>query len=130
MSVGADAAASILAAFSGDVGTVSVTFSRKTVTSVSGGDPTFGTTSTTTANAFVLPPSEGAHMAVWGKGVDPGSLSSAEYAFLWVAASGMSFAPRAVDTVSISGETWTVLGCDPYALSGVALVYAVGVCKQ
>ena len=130
MSLGTQAAADIRAAFAGDVGTVSVTFSRKTVTSVSAGKPTFGTSTTSTANAFVLPPSEGAHMSVWGKGVDPGSLSSAEYAFLWVSASGMSFVPRAVDTVSIGGTTYNVLGCDPYALSGTDLVYAVGVRKQ
>lgn len=129
MSVGSEAAAAILAAFGGDVGTVSVTFSRKSAMSVSAGTPTFGATTTATANAFVLPPSEGAHMSVWGKGVEPGSLSSDEYAFLWVAASGMAIAPRANDTVSISGVTWVVLGCDPYALSGVAMAYAVGVQK-
>lgn len=128
MSVGTEAASAILAAFAGDVGTVSVTFSRKTVTGVStAGAPTFSSETTSAAKAFVLPPSEGAHMSVWGKGVAADSLSSTEYAFLWVAASGMSFAPQALDTVAIGGGTWKVLGCDPYALSGVAMAYAVGV---
>lgn len=129
MSVGSDAATSILSAFASDVGTVAVTFSHKELSSVSAGKPTYGTATTSTANAFVLPPSDGAHMAVWGKGLDPDSLSSASFAFLWVAASGMAFAPAALDTVSISSETWNVLGCDTYSLSGVALVYAVGVQK-
>lgn len=131
MSVGSQAAESVLAAFSGDVGTVPVTFKRKSTTAVAtNGSPFFGEEETAEANAFVLPPSEGAHMGVWGKGVEPGTLSASEYAFLWVAASGMEFAPKAQDSVAIGEENWRVLGCDPYALSGVAMAYAVGVRKQ
>lgn len=130
MSVGSDAAAAILQAFAGDVGTVSVTFKRKSVTTTSAaGTPTFTNETTSTANAFVLPPSEGAHMGVWGSGVDQASLSSAEYAFLWVAGSGMSFVPRRLDKVTISGSDWSVLGCDNYGLSGSSLAFAVGVRK-
>lgn len=132
MSVGSQASESVLAAFAGDVGTVPVTFTRKTPTAVrTDGTPVFPPTEeTASANAFVLPPSEGQHMGIWGKGLEPGTLSAAEYAFLWVAASGMEFAPKAQDTVAIGEETWRVLGCDPYALSGVAMAYAVGVRKQ
>lgn len=130
MSVGSEAAAAILQAFGGDVGTVSVSFKRKTVTTTSAaGAPTFTSETTSTANAFVLPPSEGSHMSVWGSGVDPATLSSAEYAFLWVAGSGMSFVPRRLDKVVIDGSDWVVLGCDNYGLSGTSLAFAVGARK-
>lgn len=138
MSIGTDAAAAILQAFSGDVGTVPVTFTRQSDPVVSvAGKPTHAYEIETPSKAFVLPPSEGSHMGVWGNGVEPGTLSASEYAFLWVAASGMEFAPKAGDTLTIGvppqGEepaTWRVLGCDPYALSGVDMAYAVGVRKQ
>jgi hypothetical protein len=131
MSIGTESAASVAGGITAENGAVSLTFSRKTLTSVSAGEPTFGAPTTATGYAFVLPPSEGQNMpAAWGKGLQSASLAGAELAFLWVAARDMAFAPRALDTVSISGATWQVLGCDPYSLGGVDLCYAVGVQKQ
>jgi hypothetical protein len=132
MSLGTQAAAAFLAAAKNPrSGTVALTFSTKTLISVSAGTPTFGTATTTTGYAWVLPAYEGQNMpGAWGKGLQSASLAGKVLKFLWVSASGMAFVPKSDDTVSIDGATWVVLGCDPYPLSRVDVSYGVGVQKQ
>jgi hypothetical protein len=134
MTVWTDNLASVLAALR-TIG-VALTFSRKTLTSVAAGEPTFGTPTTATGTCVPVPPSlgKGAIPSGWQKRLEAASLAGAETLFLWVAASGMAFAPRALDTVSINSATWSVLGCDEYpptvGTAVTALAYAVGVQKQ
>jgi hypothetical protein len=115
----------------------SLTFTRKgAVTSVTAGAPTFAASTTSTGTCVPVPPSlgKGSIPRAWQKRLEEASMAGAETMFLWVAASGMSFAPKSLDTVSINSRTWVVLGCDEYpptiGTDVTALAYGVGVQQQ
>jgi len=134
MTVWTDGAADVLQALQ-TIG-VSLTFTRLgAVTSMSNGTPTRAASTTSTGTCVPLPPALGKGIpAKWQKRLEDASLAGAETMFLWVATSGMSFAPKSLDTVSINSATWSVLGCDEYpptvGTAVTAIAYAVGVQKQ
>lgn len=82
----------------------------------------------TKGKVIVLPASKGTIEAFDNRSED-GSLAGRELRYLKIAALGMSFVPRKLDTVSFDGATWQVLGCTPVNPAGTPIVYGAGVVK-
>jgi hypothetical protein len=62
--------------------------------------------------------------------VDDGAFARKVGRLLKVAASGMTFEPRAFDKVTFDGATWIVLGCTVISPAGIPLVYNIGVVRS
>jgi hypothetical protein len=108
-----------------DVG-FALTFTRKVISSVSAGKPTFGTDLTASGYAVKLPPVYGKNIGGFQKKVAEATLAGREALYLLV--SGMSFAPSGQDTTTIGGLTYKVIGSDVIAPNGtVDIIYGVGV---
>lgn len=92
------------------------------------GSATSGTATTTKGKVVVLPASKGT-IEAFDNRTEDGSLAGQELRYLKIAALGMSFVPRKLDTVYFDSATWQVLGCTPVNPAGTPIVYGAGVVK-